>query len=501
MSFACATWCRTRCTRRARGRLLLRRAPHPEFHSCSTPTCASCGATPFTTSSLAAARVLDGMPLIGTWAHEGVMAFHRPARSTRARPSRRSRWRCSARRATTRSSLTRADRRRQAHARRRRPARRRGLARRTRDARAPCRRVGRGPAADGVEDRGLGDIAGAGARVQVLRRRRLLRQLARQESSLAAKITKALKPWTSTAEFGTLRPGWAGKLGDYPRLGAASTPATRRRAKARAKFIVALDAPDRDRSSRSCATGAQGRRAPTPAAAAIEQRSDAEALAKEFRDRHRAGDGALRRDQVRCRQPSRRAGAPRCALSVRLCEYPISIGMNCYTVSWTFFVVCAARNERWNAGRAPRGHAAVELRVLRDPPRHSAAAHAVAESQWSQVARLYPRRLAPRGLPSRRRAAASSAASRNPRGERGATEAAAGQNLDRRVVRRQIRRRAPRGREARQPAARRPKPRFPMYVACPRKAAPSNAEPHVTFWRCALPRRELGRGQLRGEGP
>ena len=37
-----------------------------------------------------------------------------------------------------------------------------------------------------------------------------------KEFSLVAKITKALKPWTSTAEFGTLRPGWAGKLGDYP---------------------------------------------------------------------------------------------------------------------------------------------------------------------------------------------------------------------------------------------------------------------------------------------
>ena len=44
-------------------------------------------------------------------------------------------------------------------------------------------------------------------------------------------------------------------------------------------------------------------------------------------------------------------------------------------------------------------HAAVELRVLRDPPRDGAAAHAISESQRSQVARLRLRRLTPRRRP------------------------------------------------------------------------------------------------------
>lgn len=49
-----------------------RRTPHPEFHLLQHLYLRELwGDATFTTSSLAAARVLDGMPLIGTWTHEG----------------------------------------------------------------------------------------------------------------------------------------------------------------------------------------------------------------------------------------------------------------------------------------------------------------------------------------------------------------------------------------------------------------------------------------------
>ena len=73
------------------------------------------------------------------------------------------------------------------------------------------------------------------------------RRRACKEFSLAAKITKALRP-PADADGGALRPGWAGKLGDYSGGSWAAFDASDAAAKekALAKFIVALDAPDRD---------------------------------------------------------------------------------------------------------------------------------------------------------------------------------------------------------------------------------------------------------------
>ena len=147
--------------------------------------------------------------------------------------------------------------------------------------------MGRGPAADGVGDRGLGDIVKAlalghkffGAGGSSAKRRAC-------RVSLAAKITKALKPWTSTAEFGTLRPGWARKLGDYPGGSWAAFDAGDAAAmqKARAKFIVALDAPDRDRMFAQLLNWARKGDELHDAGGGghLLQRSDAEALAKEL---------------------------------------------------------------------------------------------------------------------------------------------------------------------------------------------------------------------------
>ena len=169
--------------------------------------------------------------------------------------------------------------------------------------------------------------------------------------------------------------------------------------------------------------------------------------------------------------------------------------MKCYTVNGTFLRgLRSPEIERAGALAASkvRGlHAAVELRVLCDPPRDGAAAHAVAESQRSQVARLRLRRLTPRRRPEPAvRGGVVRQTLCDPRGERGAAKAvAAGQNLDnRRVVRRQIRRRAPRGREARQLRA--PPSKAAHLCRCgvsvpAKSSAPSKAEPHVTFWRCA----------------
>ena len=168
-------------------------------------------------------------------------------------------------------------------------------------------------------------------------------------------------------------------------------------------------------------------------------------------------------------------------------------------------MVCAARNRaRWRDGceqsqrpsrrrRTPR--CAIHRARCRCPcrsriPAVAGRASAPAAARPTPAARAGARRRRPPNAPQSTRRV------RRPRGRSRRAK------LDhRRVVRRQIRRRAPRGRKRGSSARRRPKPRFPMYVGVPAKSsAPSNAEPHVTFWRCARSRRELWAavGQARG---
>ena len=296
-----------------------RRTPHPEFHLLQHLYLRELwGDATFTTSSLAAARVLDGSrPLIGTWAHEGVMAFQAmfsgDARRARARlvglwtalfwardgqphdPARRDAAR---RRTSTRSPTSACSK----------DVGWRGRTRgRSRTLSTCGARASRGWRR---RSRTLATRQGAGARVQVLRRRRLLRREAARAQGVFAggedhqgALDRSRRSLSSTAEFGTLRPGWAGQARRLPTGGvlwaAFDAGDAAAMQKARAKFIVALDAPDREHPRAAAGTGRARARTPrTPPAAAITAAQRRRGARRRAPDRQRAGDGALRRDQA-----------------------------------------------------------------------------------------------------------------------------------------------------------------------------------------------------------